>query len=73
MLAMHPEYQQRVFEEIRDIFPEQDNFVTAEEIAKLEYTDRFIKETLRLIPTVPLVGKCAKEDVKIGKFLSLAT
>lgn len=66
MLALHPEYQEKVFQELREIFPEQRSDVTAEDIAKFQYTDQFIKETMRFTPTVPLLTRIAKNDMKIG-------
>lgn len=69
MLALHPEYQEKVFEELQQIFPEQRSDVTAEDIAKLDYTDRFIKETLRFTPTVPLLTRIVRKDMKIGLIL----
>lgn len=69
MLAMHPHYQQLVYNEIVEIFPEKDFDVTADNISLLEYTDRFIKETLRLLPVVPLVGKCAKSEIQVGQLV----
>lgn len=66
MLALHPEYQEKVFQELRDIFPEQQSDVTAEDITKFQYTEQFIKESMRLTPTVPLVTRYAKRDLKIG-------
>lgn len=69
MLAMYPEYQQQAFEEIRSVFPEQSSVVSAEDIGKLDFTNRFIKESMRLNPTVPFVGRTAKHDLVIGEFL----
>ncbi len=66
MLALHPEYQQRVFEEIREIFPEQQSDVTADDISKFKYTDQFIKETMRFTPTLPFSTRLAKKDMQIG-------
>lgn len=66
MLALHPEYQEKVFQELRDIFPDQRSDVTAEDIARFQYTEQFIKETMRYTPTVPIVTRYAKEDLKIG-------
>lgn len=67
MLAMHPEYQQQVFDEVLNIIPEQMCDVTAEHIGRLDFTNRFIKETMRLMPTVPFVSRIAKQDFEISK------
>lgn len=69
MLAMYPDYQQQAFEEIRQIFPNQSSDVLAEDIGKLQFVNRFIKESMRVNPTVPFVARCAKNFVKIGKYL----
>lgn len=71
MLALHPEYQERVFEEIHEIFPDQKSDVTADDIAKFKYTDQFIKETMRFTPTVPLLTRIAKQDMQIGLYFKL--
>lgn len=67
MLAMFPKYQQQAFDEIREIFPHQNSDVRAEDIAKLEFVNRFIKETLRLNPTVPFLSRFSNKPLKIGK------
>lgn len=66
MLAMHPEQQQRVFDEIHAIIPTQRGDVSAEHLGRLDYTNRFIKESMRLNPTVPFVSRIAKNDLQIG-------
>ncbi|XP_073831729.1 probable cytochrome P450 313a4 [Musca autumnalis] len=61
MLAMHPEFQSKAYDEICKIFPDNDDGeveVTYEDIAKLEYLDMCIKETMRLLPTIPQTGRC---------------
>lgn len=68
MLAMHQKYQQLVYNEIEGIFPDKDFDVMADDIPQLKYTDRFIKETLRLLPVVPLVSKYAKSDIQVGVY-----
>lgn len=65
-LAMYPDYQQQAFEEIRNIFPEQSSHVTAQDIAKLNFVNRFVKEVLRLFPTVPYFPRQVRNDIKIG-------
>lgn len=57
MLAMHPEYQEKVFQEILTVMPEKDTDLTQADLDKLEFTDLCIKETLRLYPSAPLIGR----------------
>lgn len=56
MLAMHPEAQEKVVNELREIFDTADQPVTAEDCSRMVYTDMVIKETLRLFPSVPMFG-----------------
>lgn len=49
MLALHQEIQEKVFEEIRGIFPHNDSVVTAEDLKQLDLTDRVIKESMRSV------------------------
>lgn len=44
--------------------------VTADLINQLSYTDRLIKETLRLFPIIPLITRVTRCDMKIGKIWS---
>lgn len=67
MLAMHPEHQEKVYDEICSIFSNNSSRdVTAEDLSKFEFTDRFIKETMRLLPTVPFLTRHAKGDLKLS-------
>lgn len=71
MFALHPEYQERAFQEIKKILPHNDDDVTARDLKQLEFTDRVIKETMRLTPTVPFITRLASEDFYVGKETNL--
>lgn len=65
MLAMHPEYQQRVYDELKTIMPDPCTALTSEHLERLDYTDRCVKETLRLFPTVPIIGRTVEKEMKL--------
>ncbi|KAH8331164.1 hypothetical protein KR067_012338 [Drosophila pandora] len=67
LLAMFPEYQDTVFEELKGVFPISGPFdVTYEDIQKLEYMDRVFNETLRLFPAVPIIPREVKADIRLS-------
>ncbi|KAH8360197.1 hypothetical protein KR093_011322 [Drosophila rubida] len=71
-LAMFPEYQERVFEEIKSVFPNAGDFeVTYEEIQKLEYLDMVINESMRLMPTFPITARKISQDLKLSNGIVL--
>lgn len=62
-LGMHPEIQEKAYQEVKDVYgTEGDIPITYENLRKLEYMDRVIKETLRLAPSVPLISRIMTED-----------
>lgn len=73
MLAMHPEYQERVFEEVKLIFPDNtlDNTVNYEDLNNLEFTERVIKETMRLFPAVPVMARNATAAFDMSTFCQI--
>ncbi|XP_020803433.1 cytochrome P450 4d1 isoform X2 [Drosophila serrata] len=74
-IATHPEAQARCFQEIRSVFGQDKSTpVTYEQLNKLHYVDLCIKETLRLYPSVPLLGRKVLEDCEInGKLIPAGT
>lgn len=67
MLAMHPEIQEKVFQEIYDIFPEKKIEATYDDLMKLNYLDIVIKETLRLYPSGPYIARTVSSDMELSK------
>lgn len=70
MLGMHPELQERIYTEIINTMGSQD-FLKHSDLAKLEFMDRFIKETLRLFPTALAIARKITENVEIGMICEL--
>ncbi|KAF1749970.1 hypothetical protein GCK72_016515 [Caenorhabditis remanei] len=66
-LAHNPDIQEKVYEEIIGIFGENpEGDVTSEDLKKLDYTERVLKESKRRIAPVPVVQRKLREDMEIG-------
>lgn len=64
MLAMHENVQQRVLEEINEVFgPNKDFIIDNEKLSELKYVEAVIKETLRLFS--PATGKRTSRPPKL--------
>ncbi|XP_046734964.1 cytochrome P450 4C1-like [Diprion similis] len=61
MLGMHPDVQDKVRAEVREIIGDAD--VTVEKLARLKYLESVIKETIRLFPVGPIILREATEDL----------
>ncbi|XP_016982524.1 cytochrome P450 4d1 isoform X1 [Drosophila rhopaloa] len=74
-IATHPEAQRKCFEEIRSVVGQDKGTpVTYELLNKLSYVDLCVKETLRMYPSVPLLGRKVLEDCEInGKLIPAGT
>ncbi|XP_057334128.1 cytochrome P450 4C1-like [Microplitis mediator] len=64
MIAMHPDVQDKVREEILDVVGANSD-VYEEQVGKLTYIDMVIKETLRLFPVGPFIARRVTEDMDI--------
>lgn len=62
---MHPEHQEKVFQEILTVMPEKDTDLTKADLDKLEFTELCIKETLRLYPIVPFIFRAATKPIAL--------
>ncbi|XP_058823415.1 cytochrome P450 4c21-like [Topomyia yanbarensis] len=66
MLAMHPGLQEKVYREIMTVFPgSSDPIITPEALKQLQYTEMFIKESMRLFPVGPNILRTPIKDVDL--------
>ncbi|KNC21964.1 putative cytochrome P450 313a4 [Lucilia cuprina] len=72
MLAMHPQYQKRIYEEIINTLPLDDKEITLNMIDQLTFLDMVINETMRLFPVIPMIlRKVTNEDLSLSNGLTL--
>ncbi|XP_025192988.1 cytochrome P450 4C1 isoform X3 [Melanaphis sacchari] len=71
MLAHHQDVQNKVFEELQSIFLNGDHnrTPTYRDFQQMKYVEMVIKETLRLFPPLPFLGRRLNEDIKIGEYM----
>ncbi|KAL0132787.1 hypothetical protein PUN28_000482 [Cardiocondyla obscurior] len=68
LLGNNPEHQEKVHEELEEVFGNSDAPITVKDLPQLKYLDRVIKETLRLFPSVPLIMRQLTEEVKLDNY-----
>jgi cytochrome P450 family 4 len=72
LLSQHAEVQTKLFEEIQQVIGlDKDTPLTQRNLQDLKYLDLVLKESMRLYPPVPIIGRFLNEDVVLsdGKVL----
>ncbi|XP_061709633.1 cytochrome P450 4d8-like [Cydia pomonella] len=65
MLSKYPEVQEKVYQELQEVFGDSDRPVSAHDLPRLKYLEAVIKETLRTYPAVPVVVREVLNDVEL--------
>nr|AID61457.1 cytochrome P450 [Calliphora stygia] len=67
LIARHPQVQEKLVEEIKQVLgTDKHKPVTYRELQDLKYMECVIKESQRLYPSVPAIGREITEDITIG-------
>ncbi|KAL1449183.1 hypothetical protein WDU94_000402 [Cyamophila willieti] len=70
MLALHPEVQQEVYDEIQTVMGTDPSIApTYDQLQELQVLTRVIKESLRLFPPAPLIGREAEEEIQVDGYI----
>ncbi|KAJ9599645.1 hypothetical protein L9F63_026503, partial [Diploptera punctata] len=67
-LGNYPEIQEKVVAELKSVFGDSDRLPTYQDLQELKYLEMFIKESLRLYPSVPFYGRELSEDISFGEY-----
>ncbi|CAH0702578.1 unnamed protein product [Spodoptera exigua] len=67
-IANESAVQERIYEELKDIYSGSQRQLTVEDLRKMRYLECCIKESLRLYPSVPFLSRYIKQEVDIGGY-----
>ncbi|XP_026750988.2 cytochrome P450 4C1-like isoform X2 [Galleria mellonella] len=65
LLAKYPDVQEKVYQELCKVFGDSNRPVIKEDLPKLKYLERVVKETLRLFLPVPFVIRKVLNDIAL--------
>lgn len=65
-LALHPEIQQKVYDEIENVVGGTNETRKIQTMNELKYLELVIKETLRLYPSAAFFSRFVKEEIVVG-------
>lgn len=66
LLAMYPEIQEKLYEELKAAYDDNEDYSTYDQIQKLTCLDWVLKEGLRMFPAAPFIVRCCTQDTKIS-------
>lgn len=67
MMGVHQDIQDKVIEELDQIFGDSDRPATFQDTLEMKYLERCLMETLRMYPPVPIIARHIKNDITLRK------
>lgn len=62
------EVQEKIAEEMDSLFGGSDRPATIKDLNEMKYLERVIKESMRMYPPVPFIGRITSEEVEIAGY-----
>ncbi|XP_075980701.1 cytochrome P450 4C1-like [Anticarsia gemmatalis] len=66
LLGTHQDAQEKVFTELKNIFGDSKRPPNKDDLSKMEYLERVIKEAMRLYTVVPIIGRKTDKKIKLS-------
>ncbi|KAK3908197.1 Cytochrome P450 4c3 [Frankliniella fusca] len=68
MLSLRPDIQKNLCEEVSSLLGRgaTKRSIVAQDLSKLQYAEKFLKEVLRMFPSIPLSARQINEDTELG-------
>ncbi|XP_053691293.1 cytochrome P450 4C1-like [Sabethes cyaneus] len=67
LIAMHPNVQERLYQEITEALPR--DYIEYEDLSKLVYLEMVIKESMRLIPAGAAIARVCEKEIQVGEYI----
>ncbi|CAG5014180.1 unnamed protein product [Parnassius apollo] len=68
LIGSYTKVQERIFEELHNVFGEDDRDVTKQDLSRLVYLEAVLKESMRIYPIVPVTARILDKDVKLKNY-----
>ncbi|XP_023951594.1 cytochrome P450 4C1-like [Bicyclus anynana] len=65
LLGKYPDIQQKVYEELKEVFGDSNRPLVKEDLPKLKYLERVVKESLRLFPPAPFIIRKVEKELTL--------
>ncbi|VDM44920.1 unnamed protein product [Toxocara canis] len=69
LLGQRQHLQDKVYEELNEIFGDSDRAITVDDLKRMKYLEQCMKESIRMYPTVVMIGRRITEDTVVGDYL----
>ncbi|CAH2108081.1 unnamed protein product [Euphydryas editha] len=67
-IANEPTIQEKIHQEIENIFGDSDRAPSFEDLNEMKYTECCIKESLRIYPSVPFISRYVRNEIVLGGY-----
>ncbi|XP_028162207.1 cytochrome P450 4C1-like [Ostrinia furnacalis] len=68
LVGSHPEAQEKVYQELKEVFGDSDRDVEKHDLSQLVYLEAVLKESMRLYPIVPVMARRLDRNLQLKNY-----